>query len=77
MNKAAIHGERTYDREKQKHISVNCKNYPKGEPVVAIHDKNGKVHASWTFKNANDLLDFADMIRDYGEGMLAMAAHTK
>jgi len=77
MNKATIPGERTYDREKQEHISVNCKNYPKGEPVVAIHDKNGKVHASWTFKNANDLLDFADMIRDYGEGMLAMAAHTK
>lgn len=64
------------DREKHEHISLKCPDYPNGQPILAIHDKNGKVHAKWIFAGVNDLFDFADMIQSYAEAMYATSRKT-
>jgi hypothetical protein len=65
------------DREKHEHISLKCKDYPNGKPVLAIHNKKGKVQAQWEFSSANDLFDFAFMCQEYAEGMQVAAARQK
>ena len=65
------------DRTKQVHISLSCEKYPDGKPIIAIHNKNGKIQASWKFKDADELLEFGAMITEYAEGMTVITARQK